>query len=80
MLLEQMRRSTTLSSLVAVYQCGDKSLRTYGTLIGALEQWLDRERVSQFTDLERATEEERRRAGALAGVGIAGYPLPPQQP
>eukprot|EP00969_Alexandrium_andersonii_P173053 7649259-Alexandrium_andersonii.AAC.1 len=49
--------------MLEVYLSKDKHLQTYDTLIAALEQWLDRARVSMLTDLERATEEERRRTG-----------------
>eukprot|EP00969_Alexandrium_andersonii_P341962 15115805-Alexandrium_andersonii.AAC.1 len=70
MLLEQMSQSIALSSMVQVYLCGGKELQNYDTLIGMLEQWLDRARVTQLTTLERAAEDERRRTGALAGMGI----------
>eukprot|EP00969_Alexandrium_andersonii_P198634 8772314-Alexandrium_andersonii.AAC.1 len=44
MLLEQMGSSNVLSSLVEVYLCGSRGLQTYDTLIGMLEQWIDRGR------------------------------------
>eukprot|EP00969_Alexandrium_andersonii_P309874 13694879-Alexandrium_andersonii.AAC.1 len=68
--------SQRLTSMVELYSHSPRSLQTYDCLIGMLEQWLDRNRITQLTLLERATEDERRRTGALTGIGVAGCPLP----
>eukprot|EP00969_Alexandrium_andersonii_P148412 6560147-Alexandrium_andersonii.AAC.1 len=54
-----MCRSITLDSMLSVYLSMDKHLQTYDTLIAAIEQWLDRQRISQITQLEREKEAEK---------------------